>query len=396
MSQNILPGLDLVNNKKGKTEIPFKYIAGYMLLEVKVEGILPLIFIFDTGAEHTIIFEKQITDLIGFKYDKKVNLRGSDVNSTVSAFISRNIDLQIESTVKVKRDVVVLEENFLNLKELTGTQIDGIIGGSYFRNLIIEINNRQNTIVIWHPEKFDKKLRGYTKAKLEVENQKPYMVCKTTKPNSEEYDLRLLIDTGASLSYLINTGPNKVLTAPENVMPGNLGKGISGFISGYKGKMQSLQFGEYHFKNILTHFQEIDETIDPAFYNNRDGLIGNLLLERFNIVINYFESEIYLKPIRNLNRQIRYNLSGMDLIAFGPNLENFMVLDVIRSSPAQEAGIQKGDIIKRVGILSADRYSLFNLEAKLSRREGKKIAIEVLRGDELLKSRIILRDYLSL
>lgn len=395
-NQIVIPGLDLVDNKLGKTEVPFKYIAGYILLEVQIEGILPLIFIYDTGAEHTIIFEKQITDLLGIEYDNLINLRGADINSIVVAHIARKINLQIQNTASVERDIVVLEESFLNLKEMTGTQVDGIIGGSYFRNLIIEVDYKRKKLVLWHPDKFSKKLKGYSKSNLEIINNKPYLNCKTVKPNGEEFELKLLIDTGAGLTYLINTNGNKVITLPESATPGNLGKGIGGFLSGYKGKMKSLQFGEFTFNNILTHFQAISDDVDPEAYNNRDGLIGNLMLERFNIVINYLTGELFLKPNSNLNKKFKYNLSGMELIAFGPNLDNFIVFDVIPGSPAEEIGIQQGDIVKKVGLYSSDKYTLYHLDAKLSRRVGNKIKLILLRDDELIEKKVVLKDYLAI
>jgi len=394
-SQGLIPGLDLIGNEENNIEIPFRYISNFILIDVKLQGVLPMVMIFDTGAEHTIIFEKQITDLIGVQYDKTVKLRGSDVSQDVLAHISRKITFGIKNTANVKRDIVVLDQNFLNLQEMVGTKIDGIIGGSFFRNLIVEVDHKKNKLVLWHPNRFNKRLNGYTKAPLEIINAKPYIICKTKKPNNEIVELKLLIDTGAALTYLINTNTNKVMTAPENAIPGNLGKGIGGFISGYKGKMKTLQFGDYEFENILTHFQEIDESIDPESYNYRDGLLGNLLLERFNIVINYISGEIYLKPIRNLKEEFKYNLSGMELISFGPELNNYIVFEVVTGSPAEEAGIHVGDIISKVGFLSASRYTLFGLDAKLSRHPGKRIKLKLLRGDDIIEKEVVLKDYLA-
>lgn len=386
--------MDLLQNND-HLEIPFRYYGGYILLEVEIQGILPLIFIYDTGAEHTIIFEKQITDLLGFEYDNDVLIRGSDINSAIQAYIARGISLQLKKVPEVKRDIVVLNENFLNLKEMTGIQIDGIIGGSFFRNLTMEIDFKKQRLVLWHPDKFKKRLKGYQRQTLEVTDNKPYVVCKTKKPNDQEFELKLLIDTGASLAFLINTNSSTDLTPPEITTPGNLGKGIGGNISGYKGKMKSLELGSFTFNNILTHFQEIDKDVNPSFYNERNGLIGNLILERFNIVINYLDGSIYFKPIKKINKEFRYNLSGMDLIAFGPGLKNYIVFEVIPDSPAEKAGVQKGDILKKVGIFTADKYTLYNLDNMLSKRQGKKINLQVQRGNEILKKTFILRDYLK-
>jgi len=354
-----------------------------------------MVFIFDTGAEHSIIFEKQIIDLMNIQYDNTVTLRGSDLSSDVIAHISRQVTFGLRNDKSVKRDIVVLDENFLNLQEMVGTKIDGIIGSSFFRNLIVEIDHKRNKLILWHPDRFYKRLNSYSKLPIEIINYKPYLKCKSHKPNNEEVELKLLIDTGAALTYLININENSVIIPPDNAIPGNLGKGIGGFINGYKGKMKSLNIGEYEFQNILTHFQELTKELEPESYNSRDGLIGNILLERFNIVIDYASAHIYLKPIRNLKKDFKYNLSGMGLISFGPELKNYIVFEVDEGSPAEMAGIKEGDIISKVGILSASRYTLFELDAKLSKNPGKKIKLEILRGDTIIEKEIVLEDYLS-
>ena len=392
--QSALPGLDLLEGKN-KIEIPFQYLAGYIILKVKVKGILPLNFIYDTGAEHTIFFEKHITNLLGFEYEDPIQIRGSDINSSILAYISRGIPLAIERAPVVTRDVVVLDENFLNLQEMTGVQIDGILGGSFFRNLIVGIDFKKKKLILWHPDNFNKKLKGYTTHPIEVIDNKPYINCKTQKPNSQEFDLKLLIDTGASLAFLINTNSAAQLTPPEITTPGKLGKGIGGVINGYKGKMKSLEIGEYGFNNILTHFQEVDDEVDPAFYNDRNGLIGTDLLERFDIIINFLNKEIYLKPSSKIQEEFKYNLSGMELIAFGPELNSYIVFDILPGSPAKEADIKVGDIVKKVGFFEADKYTLHQLDKKLSSKVGKEIRIEILRENEILKKSFILRDYLK-
>lgn len=393
-SQQLIPGLDLLQGKK-KVEIPFEYRGGYLLLNVEIQGALPMRFIYDTGAEHTIFFEKHITDLLGFEYSNSVKIRGSDINTTIPAFISRNIYIQPEGLVKVKRDIVVLEENFLNLKEMTGLQIDGILGSSFFQNLTMEIDFKKLRLVLWHPDKFDKKLNGYSKQKIDIIDNKPYIKCITQKPSSEEFELKLLIDTGASLSFLINTNSNTALTPPELATPGKLGKGIGGFISGYKGKMKSLEFGNHTFDNILTHFQEINEGIDANYYNDRNGLIGTTLLERFSLIINYLGKEIYLKPNRRIDRKFKYNLSGMEVFAFGVELNSFIVFDVLPGSPAEEAGIKVGDVVKKVGLFTADKFTLTSLDKKLSKRPGKKIKLKIIREEEKeLDIEFTLKDYL--
>jgi len=391
----LLPGLDLLEIDE-ILEIPFKYVSGYIIINTEINNALELSMIYDTGAEHTILFEKQLTDLIGLKYDKEVILKGSDLTEGIRAYISRNISLQIGKSPRVKRDIVVLEENFLNFKEITGTNIDGILGARNFKNLIVNIDYKRQKLVIYHPEKFRRSLKNYTKVPVEILNNKPYVTANTTNSLGETYELKLLIDTGAGLTFLLNSNEKMNINIPPNATPGSLGKGLGGFIQGYRGKMANLEFGNFNFTNVFTHFQKVDIPLDSIDQSFRNGIIGNLILERFDIFINYLEETIYFKPVRKLNKPFRYNLSGLGILAFGATLENYIVFEVIKNSPADKIGIQKGDIIKKIGWLESKHFSLYSIEEMLSRRPGKKIKFKIKRGEELLEKIIVLEDYIRL
>ena len=111
---------------------------------------------------------------------------------------------------------------------------------------------------------------------------------------------------------------------------------------------------------------------------------------------NNGEETIYFKPVRKLNKPFRYNLSGLGILAFGATLENYIVFEVIKNSPAEKIGIQKGDIIKKIGWLESKHFSLYSIEEMLSRRPGKKIKFKIKRGEELLEKIIVLEAYIRL
>ena len=83
------------------------------------------------------------------------------------------------------------------------------------------------------------------------------------------------------------------------------------------------------------------------------------------------------------------------IFASGRNLNDFVVHSIYESSPAEQAGFQKGDVIRRVGLWGANLLSLGNLSNKLSKREGKKLRIVIKRDGKKLVKWITLRDYLS-
>ena len=57
-----------------EVEIPFEYHNDLIIVTVTFNRIFPLKFIFDTGAEHSILAQRQITDLLHVSYDREFNL----------------------------------------------------------------------------------------------------------------------------------------------------------------------------------------------------------------------------------------------------------------------------------------------------------------------------------
>ncbi len=387
-------GLELLDGKK-QAEIKFEYTQGFIIVNVKFQQALPLRFILDTGAEHVILFKKEIADILGLEYENKINLMGSDLGMEFYAFISRNVSLGLKNTPTIQRDIIVLEEDFLHLEELTGESIHGILGGRIFRGLVMEIDYKKSKVILYNASTFNIKDDGYTKFDLQIIKHKPYIKAEISLDAKETIELDLLIDTGAALPFLVFLNSHESLQLPENFVKGNLGKGLGGDIEGYLSKVNLLKLANvFEFNNVITSFQHIDPNLDPIVYANRNGLIGNPILERFKIYIDFVGAKIYLKPRANYNKAFEYDKSGLIIYAFGPELSNFYVKDVIKGSPAYESGIRKGDMIKKIGIWPASFFSLKHILKKLKSKEGKKITMSLERNGVKFKTSFRLTDFL--
>ena len=146
--------LDLLKGKH-KVTIPFRYIHNFIVLDARIFGVLPVQFIFDTGAEHVILFKREYTDVLQVPYDKRIPVMGSDMSREIFALITRNGVLEITGLATKPTDMLVLEENYFNLDEMVGTPIAGLIGGGFFRNLIINIDYKKRHLTIYDPTFFD-------------------------------------------------------------------------------------------------------------------------------------------------------------------------------------------------------------------------------------------------
>ena len=156
--------------------------------------------------------------------------------------------------------------------------------------------------------------------------------------------------------------------------------------------MQKVNLAGFAFQEVVTNFQEVNPEIDPDYMNNRQGLVGNKLLNRFTVTIDYVRSMLYLEPNQDYDREFIFDRSGLTLTASGPNLQEFTVFKVLKGSPADEAGIKPGDVVKRINGLASGFYSLESVNQKFMGKVGKKIKVVLVRDGERMKVEFLLRE----
>ena len=394
--QNRIIGLDLLDHND-EVEVPFEIEQGFIIVKIWLNGIIPLKMIFDTGAENTIIFDREITQILGIKYEREIPIMGSDLDSVLIANIARNVKTKMEGCQTVNRDVIVLQENTLLLREKLGTEINGIVGGSYFSNLVVKINYRKRVITLTHPGKFKKpSLDKYYKYPINIVGNKPYIEGDVAISGEIFHKLNLLLDTGAALPFLIHTNTDSTLNLPERIMVGNVGFGLSGAIFGYRGKSKKFQLGELYFNEIVTSFQDLlFQNLQKRPHLIRNGIIGNTLLSRFMVIIDYTNQELYLRPTRKYNQDFSFDKSGITLFAVGADLNQYYVVATIEGSPADLAGVLPGDLIIKVGRKKTKKMSLNRITERFSKKEGKLIKLTLLRDDKEIKTSFRLKEWFN-
>ena len=389
-------GLDMLGEKSELT-IPFKFINGHIIIRVRMHNLFDVNYIFDTGAQNTVLFESKYVEFFGFKPDRQISLVGADLSTPIFADVVRRVNMEIEGTYAVVRDIIVLRENFLKIEEAIGVDAVGIIGSDYFRNLIVHIDYYHERIKFYNPKSFDKyNIKNFTKMPVEFINGKVYLnaLVALNHPDTTN-NLRLLMDTGASLSSLINISSDTSLVLPSKVIPSVLGQGLSGPLLGYVSKIKKIQVDEFSLINMIAYFQDDGILSLDIEKVSRNGILGNQFLSRFEIIIDYFTQSLYFKKSKNYSKKVTFDLSGITLMATGPKLDRFKVRAVIQGSPAYNAGIRMEDEILKIGRWSTWRYTLEDLSNKLSSKVGKKIKLTIKRNQEIIKLEFVLKDMLD-
>lgn len=389
-------GIDMLGGKS-EVVIPFEYIQGHMVVEVILHRFLPIKCIFDTGAQHSVLFDKNFMRIFNLESERTIAITGADLTKPLYADIFRGIDIEVFGSSHVKRDLLVLPEDILNLEQVMGIKIHGIIGAEYWRNLVVKIDYQNFKITFYNPNKFKaKELEKFTQVESILQENKFYIqtLSKINRADTAK-TLKILLDTGASLSLLLNTDTDTLLKVPPRAVSSVLGQGITGPIMGFIGKVHETNLGDFKMKNHLTFFQDDEFTILDTARDQRNGLIGNQIISKFDVILDYFHGNLYLKKNKAFDDPIKFDLSGLTIYAYGPKLNQFLIKSIIKGSPGDTAGFQINDEILKIGWWSAWRYSLESLTNKFTSKEGKKIKLKIRRGETILTKTFVLRDYLA-
>lgn len=385
-----LPGIKTPNTEFG-CEIPFEYINHFMIVKLYVNGFLPCNFIFDTGAEHTIITKREISEILGIQYEKEFKIIGADLKTVMTAYLAKKFQYKLQGGTEGEQDVLVLADDYINLDDYTGIQIHGILGADAFLNGVVKINYESQKIQFIKTEYFDENQNKYTKIPIIISKSKPYLSANTIISDSNIVNIKLLLDTGANLGILLYPNDSIGLKIPDKIIQGSLGAGLGGQVFGVIGRLKQFNIDQFNFGSLPSTFQVLDTSyfINPS---NRNGILGNLILERFHVIIDYNRSNLYFKPNKNYDKSFLIDRSGLFVLASGYNSQTYTVHHVLANSPASDAGILKGDIIIKIGWLSSSMYSLDEVLLKFKGKNGKKVKLKILRSGKKLKKTIYLRD----
>ena len=377
---------------KHKFEIPFEYKNDFIIVDLYFNDVFPLKFIFDTGAEHTVLIKREIADLFQIDYTRRFTLYGADMKTQLFAYLAPGISLRVNKIKAVDRSILVLDEDYLNFQELTGVNIHGILGADFFRRFIVEINYRKQRIILHDPNHYIPPKKKFIEVPLDIYRNKPYINANVLISKNDGVNVKLLLDTGASLALMLYTTTHPDLMVPEKVLNTNIGMGLGGYIEGYIGRIELFDFYDFKLNNVITNYQEFQPQFDSTFLNDRNGLLGNLLLKKFDIIIDYVSNKLYLNPNKNYKEKFTYDKSGLIIAAGGDNLRQFSILKVIEKTPAGEAGLKKGDEIKNFNGWPASFISLGKILKVLKSKPGRTIKMKIQRGDKKIKVQFKLRD----
>ncbi len=113
------------------------------------------------------------------------------------------------------------------------------------------------------------------------------------------------------------------------------------------------------------------------------GLVGNKILERFDVIIDYINSYLYVKPNKKFNKPFKASKKGFYCKNRSETLKGFIVSGFYKNSNAEKSGLKIDDKIIKVN------------GQKVSTTNYKKIK-EIIKKADSLELGIIRQDSIHL
>ncbi|MBO6620515.1 MAG: aspartyl protease family protein [Balneola sp.] len=389
------------NPYRGTVTIPFEMINNLIVIPMRINNSDTLKFILDTGAGRTVITELGPYQSFEIEYQGDVSLNGLGNSGPLPALISRGNRIYLKGIKGENHTVVFILEGRFNLSNFMGTQVNGLLGYDIFENFIVEVDYERRKLYLHDPDAYKeeylkrKKEAKWTYIPVFTKDNKLYMNLKIIQSDFSEIEVKLLVDSGASHTAFLYPNTSADIVIPEKTIDAYLGSGLSGEIYGKIGKAHSIELQGLVLNDPVLSYPDLEAVEQAIERDSRNGSIGADLLKRFDIIYNYGDNGILVRPNRNFDDEFRYNTSGIDVITPILDLPYYVVSEVRSGSPADLTGIKKDDVILEIQSNRAFKYTL-NEVLNLLHSTDEEISIFIKRGSEHFRFDLNLKDELKL
>lgn len=377
--------------RRGKAKIPFKLINNLIVISLELNGSQPLNFILDSGVRRTLISELPENGEILLNKVEKIALRGLGGDNLVYGFRSPGNRIKVGRVEGFGAEVIVLEKNLLQLSQLMGTFVHGIIGYDLFSSFIVEIDYMSKQIILYERTN-DKKInhlsnhRKWTALPIEIDETKAFVnIDYQHGYSTNTVPVRLILDTGSSGAISLFNQTSDQIRIPKQHISGLLGVGLGGEIYGKTGRIHRLQLDEFVFNNTVVAYPDSSYLNEILSANGRNGSLGGDVLRRFKVVMSYEHKVLLLRKNRNYKEAFTYNRSGIDVSTPFPNLPVYIISKIKEGTEAARIGLKEGDVLKQVENKNTTGLQLTEILEYL--REGKNNRIKLIIERDGLKKK---------
>ena len=328
---------DIINQPASLlTKFKFKVLTGgVIIVHAQIEHHSDTLnFIFDTGNSGI-----SLDSTMAYKLNLPIEpsdsyIRG--ISGIRKAYFVKHHSLQLPGLKVDKLNFHISDYELIT--STYGIPIHGIIGNSFFRQFIVKIDYDNQEISIYNPGDYTYPIKGF----LMKPSFTSYPTYNVSLMENNKLVAPSIFDIGAGVNYIVVSALSKDM----HLFKRNK-KLFETYVGGLGGKktmqltvIKKIKIGPYNFRKVP--ILQFDDDYQLLNYPILGGILGNDLLRRFNLVINYPNQVIHLSPNQHFDDHFDYSYSGMSVYLIN---DLVTIEDIIPNSPAAKAGFMSGDII---------------------------------------------------
>ncbi|MCH6233871.1 PDZ domain-containing protein [Cognataquiflexum rubidum] len=373
-----VPGFYMREAEK-KVELPIIVSNNLVIIPLSINSGPPVNFLLDTGVKTNILFSKTFGNFIGLNYTRKLDLVGADGQTILTASVSPNNYIDMGPLEGIFQTLLVLDEDFMELEQVIGIPVYGVIGYEFFKYNTVKIDYDRQKITFYANDMMKRKPVGYKKVNIKLDNSKPYITGKIKQSSDTELEGKLLIDIGANHGLLLNRETTDEILLPEKNIKSDLGRSLGGDLFGFVGRTFLLDINGVKFKDVITSFPEETEFSYVIRESGRQGSIGSEILGRLTVILDYNREKMYIKRGDTFLIPFEFDMSGITPRLLPMDEKIIYVTQVREGSPAYEAGIRMKDEFYDINNIPIAFWELPDLIKLFRSEEGREINVTMKR-----------------
>ena len=345
--------------------------SNHLYFDVVLRDSVPAKMIFDTGNTNLLIDNKLFKEHFAPSETLQRTIIQGTGNSLEAVYRdTSDWRYSIGEYTQTEQGAIIMD-----LQKILGNEADGMFGMEFMRGRKVEFNYADGYMLILPQEA--QPAEGYTCIKCKwLDNRGARMVMPISlKVNDAvSFDGNFLVDLGSSGGVSLNSSLvaklklNRVLTDVRKKIYDT--GGVGGSRTDYIFTAKGISVAGYEIEDVATDFS--GNTQGMMANDSFDGLVGNALFERFDVIFDFAKCEIWLRPNKNFNTSVNFD-SGMTLT---PQEDGWVVNGLIEGGNAHRAGVRRGDKIISINGLAREKVSLKELKRMNRSAEDWKIVVK--------------------
>jgi len=348
-------------------QIPAVFLGNLIFLPVRLNGGKPGLFALDSAAEKCAVDRKIAGDPAG-----------NEMHYAVLALAG--VQLPFVTLPVVSRD---------EFAQQVGQPYQGTLGRDFFDRVVVQVDYHRQTVQLYDPSAFTYTGQGKS-FPLTFSGPVPLIRAKFDVPGHRSETADFAVDTALDsgvIFYRGYTDSQRISAAHFKSEPASYPE-VNGGAKIFLGRLKTFQIGPYGVEDIVGDFTQ--EKTKAGADKNIAGAIGANFLRRFTVIYDFPHQRMILEPNIQMNHDTNEDMSGLSIIAKGPNLKLFEVTAVQSGTPAAKAGIVPGDVIAGIGDEAAADLTLAAVR-NLFRQVGYKYKVLIDRKGQTITTSLEMR-----